>query len=279
MTTQMEKNCTFRTLNCHRRSVILLNIFNYYRSFASAACRGNLAAVYAGTPPSGSEMRQKLAADSGAPATVFKVASGLDCYRIYCHSPNSEIQFCGHGALAAAHHLLAQAPVGKQLGLELNRLAIAVGKTANDVYELTVPLPVPFGSGRDFILKLFPDALESYYGDEIDVLILPDEESVRAFVVPPAYVERGGTYLAVTAADANSRSIYSRYFPLASAVAEDSATGSLHCLLVPMWKSRLGLDSFDCFQLSAAGGYMYARADGESVVLRGQCNDSGPSDR
>jgi predicted PhzF superfamily epimerase YddE/YHI9 len=42
-------------------------------------------------------------------------------------------------------------------------------------------------------------------------------------------------------------------------------------VLTPYWTERLGRDRFTAYQASARGGKLTCRADGDRVVLGGQC--------
>ena len=61
----------------------------------------------------------------------------------------------------------------------------------------------------------------------------------------------------------------SRFFAPAG-IDEDPVTGSAHCCLAPFWSSRLNADRFVAHQLSARGGVVKVRLDGDRVRLGGQ---------
>jgi predicted PhzF superfamily epimerase YddE/YHI9 len=62
----------------------------------------------------------------------------------------------------------------------------------------------------------------------------------------------------------------SRFFAPASGIDEDPVTGSSHCCLAPFWSRRLGKDMFLARQISARGGILKVRLDGDRVRLGGQ---------
>jgi predicted PhzF superfamily epimerase YddE/YHI9 len=61
----------------------------------------------------------------------------------------------------------------------------------------------------------------------------------------------------------------SRYFAPARGVPEDPVTGSAHCRLVPLWAERLGKRELTARQVSARGGELTCRLEGERVRLVG----------
>jgi predicted PhzF superfamily epimerase YddE/YHI9 len=62
----------------------------------------------------------------------------------------------------------------------------------------------------------------------------------------------------------------SRFFAPGSGIDEDPVTGSAHCCLTPYWSRKLGRSEFVARQLSARGGTLRLRADGDRVRLQGQ---------
>ena len=62
----------------------------------------------------------------------------------------------------------------------------------------------------------------------------------------------------------------SRFFAPATGLDEDPVTGSAHCALGPYWQSRLGKGEFSARQVSARGGELRVRVDGERVRIAGQ---------
>ncbi len=61
----------------------------------------------------------------------------------------------------------------------------------------------------------------------------------------------------------------SRYFAPHAGIPEDPVTGSAHCTIVPYWVARLGKNEIYARQVSARGGDLYCRLDGDRVVMAG----------
>ncbi len=62
----------------------------------------------------------------------------------------------------------------------------------------------------------------------------------------------------------------SRFFAPAYGIPEDPVTGSAHCALVPYWAKRLGKTDLLARQVSARGGTLVCRAQGDRVRLAGR---------
>jgi predicted PhzF superfamily epimerase YddE/YHI9 len=63
--------------------------------------------------------------------------------------------------------------------------------------------------------------------------------------------------------------IASRVFGPSVGIDEDPVTGSAHCLLAPWWAPRLGRNELRASQVSARGGDLHVRLDGDRVAVGG----------
>jgi predicted PhzF superfamily epimerase YddE/YHI9 len=62
----------------------------------------------------------------------------------------------------------------------------------------------------------------------------------------------------------------SRFFAPGSGIDEDPVTGCAHSALAPFWSKRLGKTEMIGFQVSARGGVIKVRVEGERVYMSGQ---------
>src|SRR4029078_6837576 len=130
------------------------------------------------------------------------------------------------------------------------------------------PADPPVGLGE--ALRVVPQ----YVGkSRFDYLVLVDNEAaVRAlnpdFGLLRSTPARGviGTSRAAT----DGWDFVSRFFAPAAGVDEDPVTGSAHCCLTPFWSRRLQKQEMIARQLSARGGTLKVRLDGDRVRLGGQ---------
>jgi predicted PhzF superfamily epimerase YddE/YHI9 len=74
----------------------------------------------------------------------------------------------------------------------------------------------------------------------------------------------------ITAAATSGADFVSRFFAPGSGIDEDPVTGSAHCCLTPFWSARLGKTEMIARQLSARGGLLRVRHDGDRVKIGGQ---------
>jgi predicted PhzF superfamily epimerase YddE/YHI9 len=106
------------------------------------------------------------------------------------------------------------------------------------------------------------------------VAVFDRAEDVRALVPDMADIVAldGVSGVGVTApgtgADADVDFV-SRYFAPAKGIPEDPVTGGLHTTLVPYWAKRLDKGSLRARQVSARGGELGCRLEGNRVILTG----------
>lgn len=62
----------------------------------------------------------------------------------------------------------------------------------------------------------------------------------------------------------------SRFFGPQSGIDEDPVTGSAHTTLIPYWAERLGKEELIAKQVSARGGYLKCKLNGDRVDISGQ---------
>ena len=103
------------------------------------------------------------------------------------------------------------------------------------------------------------------------IALFEDAETVRALTPDLAGLGRVGPIsVCVTAAGAGEVDFVSRYFAPNHGVDEDPVTGSNHSLLAPFWGARLSKTSLNARQVSARGGALTRRLEGERVIIGGQ---------
>jgi predicted PhzF superfamily epimerase YddE/YHI9 len=112
--------------------------------------------------------------------------------------------------------------------------------------------------------------IEAYKGRDDLMCIFDDElciESIKPNLnVLKTYPVRG---LIVSAQSSDYDFISRCFFPI-TGVDEDPVTGSAHTSLTPYWSNRLNKDTLFAKQVSARGGEMQCKLDGDRVILGGQ---------
>ncbi|MGH7009638.1 MAG: PhzF family phenazine biosynthesis protein, partial [Caulobacteraceae bacterium] len=220
-------------------------------AFASAPFRGNPACVVEPLTawPHDSWM-QALAAENNQAETAFLLSTDEPSrFSLRWFTPKLEVPLCGHATLASAHVVMAELGIGDGK-LVFDTLSAALGVVRRgEGYEMDFPAltssPIPAPSGLAEALGAQPR--EVWLSDYM-VAVLSSENEVRrldpniAALSGVAVGRRGAGNIGV-AALADSAAPYdvvSRFFAPGSGVDEDPTTGSLHCILAPLFALTLG---------------------------------------
>ena len=242
-------------------------------SFTKEPFRGNPAAVCLFVESETSDWMQSMAREMNLSETAFlkKRENGCD---LRWFTPNTEVDLCGHGTLAAAHVLWESGELA--LGQEAvfyTKSGILRASKRGDWIQLDFPLeeeeevdPPP-----ELVRGLNVPLL--YVGrNRMDYLVEVESETVLQNLSPnlETLAKLGDRGVMVTSqADSDEYDFVSRFFAPTLGIPEDPVTGSAHCCLGPYWKRRLGRDEFVAYQASKRGGVLRVEVK-DRIYLHGQ---------
>ncbi len=244
-------------------------------AFAERAFEGNPAAVCLLEAPQDESWMQSIAAEMKHAETAFLVPHPGDGFDLRWFTPEVEVALCGHATLASAHVLWESATVEPRATLRFHTQSGVLSASRKGAWiELDFPLkpveqaPAPAGLAAALGVKPL------YVGRNVfDYLVEVGSEADVRGVQPDfaklAKVEARGV-IVTSRADSAGVDFVSRFFAPRAGVPEDAVTGSAHCALAPYWGSKLGLAEMVGHQLSARGGTVRVRIDGDRVMLGGQ---------
>jgi len=246
-------------------------------AFSDVAFAGNPAAVCLLEEPVPLPFMQRLATEIGISETayVWPLADGTASLRWF--TPSCEISLCGHATVATAHALREG---GRAQSGETLRFTTLSGELrarfVGDDDEL-VELDFPAQPCETVALPAALAALDGSVqavGDNRDYLVveLADADSVREFVPDLqaiASIESRGLLLTAPGGPGGADYVL-RVFGPKVGIDEDPVTGSAQCALGPWWAARLGRPELLAAQLSARGGRLHVRVDGDRVRIAGR---------
>lgn len=243
-------------------------------AFTGRAFGGNPAAVCWLEECADPLWMQCVAMEMNLSETAF-VRPLSDGYELRWFTPAVEVDLCGHATLATAHALWSSRIVPDEGPLRFHTKSGLLTCTRDGAFiELDFPAtPATQITPTDLIedgLQIRPE----YTGrSKFDILaVLETEVQVRA--VRPDYELIGhipARGVIVTAPSDDPRfDFVSRFFAPACGVNEDPVCGSAHCCLAPYWAERLGKRELMAHQVSARGGILRLRLNGDRVLLGGQ---------
>jgi PhzF family phenazine biosynthesis protein len=252
-------------------------------AFASGPFRGNPACVLepmAAWPDAA--WMQALAAENNQAETAFLLTTG-DAARLGLRwfTPALEVPLCGHATLASGHVLFAELGLaGEEITFDTQSGPLIV-RRAGEAYEMDFPAQVPrrieTPSGLAEALGAAP--AEVWAGPYL-VAVMADEATVRGLapdikalheVSRATTLGRGNVGVAALAAPGAGYDVVDRFFAPGSGIDEDPATGSLHCILTPLFADKLGRPRIAFHQAyPGRGGDLDCEHRGERVLLRGR---------
>ncbi len=251
-------------------------------AFASEAFKGNPACVlepFDAWPQDG--WMQALASENNQAETAYlRRTSDPARFELRWFTPTVEVPLCGHATLAAAHVLW------RELGWRGERIVFETKSGPLSVSAVEEALQMDFPADRPRNVATPPglaDALgatpqEVWAGRRFLVAVLAGEDEVRGLrpdLAALAHLGAGenlGDVAVVAKSDPDrGYDVVSRFFAPGSGIPEDPATGSLHCILAPLYADKLGRPRNRFHQAyPGRGGDLDCEIRGERVIIVGQ---------
>lgn len=252
-------------------------------AFASGPFKGNPACVLEPFEawPSAAWM-QALAAENNQAETAYLLKTSDPArFGLRWFTPTLEAPLCGHATLAAAHVLFEELGVDVPL-LTFDTLSGPLTvRRADDGLEMDFPADPP---RRTEIPEGLATALgarprEVWAGAYL-IAVMEDEATVRGLAPDLAALKTiggeaaggPGQTVVVALADAGADyAVVSRFFAPGFGIPEDPATGSAHCILMPLYGEKLGAGVLRFHQAyPGRGGDLECESRGARVLLRGR---------
>ena len=206
--------------------------------------------------------------------TAFLVQSE-EGYDLRWFTPSVEIDLCGHGTLASAHVLWETGEASPDDTIRFSTRSGPLSASRDgDWIDLDFPAtPVAACDAPPGLLEALGVSATFVGRSVFDYLIEVSSENEVSATEPEmsALIRFDCRGVIVTSrSDDPAVDFTSRFFAPATGIDEDPVTGSAHCALGPHWQSRLGKSEFTARQVSARGGELRVRVDGDRVRIAGQ---------
>lgn len=243
-------------------------------AFTNRPFAGNPAAVCWLEQEADSKWMQSVAAEMNLSETAF-VRRREDGLELKWFTPMVEVDLCGHATLATAHALWSSNLVPQGIPLRFHtRSGVLTCTQDGDFIDLDFPatpatavtippeLSEALGAEPAYLGKSRFDYLAAFDSAETVRNLKPDFRKLERLPV------RG--VIVTSAADDVRFDFISRFFAPTVGVDEDPVCGSAHCCLTPFWAERLKKSNLMAKQVSARGGELRLRLNGDRVILGGQ---------
>ena len=251
-------------------------------AFATGAFRGNQACVLQPVAawPDDAWM-QALAAENNQAETAFLLKTDAPAsFGLRWFTPALEVPLCGHATLASGHVLFSELGFAADLVTFDTKSGPLTVRRAGDGYEMDFPAQPPervaTPAGLAEALGVEP---QEVWASTYLVAILKDEGQVRGLVpdlvalgavASTATGGLGNVGVAALADPGNAYDVVDRFFAPGSGIPEDPTTGSLHCILSPLFAQKLGRARVTFHQAyPGRGGDLDCEHRGDRVLLRG----------
>lgn len=241
-------------------------------AFTDTLFAGNPAAVLPCREMPAPELMQAIAIENNYSETAFVVKRGKGEYDLKWFTPGGEVELCGHATLATSFVLHRFADKGVE---EMHFHTLSgelIVRPCEEGYTMDFPVgpykAVPVTA--EILAATRGLALEAYY-DGGDMLVVVGSEEELAALVPDydAMCNLEGRGLVITAGSQDYDFVSRCFYPKLN-VPEDPVTGSAHTYLTPLWAGKLGKTTMIARQLSARGGTLHVRLEGQRVFITGQ---------
>lgn len=239
-------------------------------AFASEVFKGNPAAVCPLESWIDAELMQKIALENNLAETAFFVKKN-DVYEIRWFTPVYEIDLCGHATLASAfvifEILKSESEIVKFHSHKSGELAV---EKKDDLLILDFPSrPVQKTELPEGLIEAIGRTPKEVFKARDYFLVYENEQEISD--IKPNFnklLEVGGHGFIVTA-KGETADFVSRFFAPEVGVFEDPVTGSAHCNLIPFWAERFGKTELFAKQISARGGELFCKLEGDRVKIGG----------
>ena len=224
---------------------------------------------------------QALAAENNQAEPAFLVKTPDPArFALRWFTPALEVPLCGHATLAAAHVLYAElGATSGAITFDTQSGPLIVTREGGGYrmdFPATAPRRIEAPAGLSAALGVEP---REVWAAAYLVAVLVDEGAVRAVRPDLAALEktaaaalggRGNVGVSALADAGAPYDVVSRFFAPGSGVPEDPATGSLHCILSPLFSARLGRARLAFHQAyPGRGGDLDCELKGERVLIGG----------
>ena len=244
-------------------------------AFAEEAFGGNSAAVMPLSSWIDDVLLQKIARENNLSETAFLVpdASGAADFELRWFTPAAEVALCGHATLASGHFVLSSDTTRDRVTFATRQAGTLQVARENGGYAMDLPAWRPEPRALpEIVAALGVEPVETLWHEKgYALVVLADEEAVRATRPDGRAVAALGPYVLIVSARGRTAEVVSRVFTHHFDIPEDPVTGSAHAVMTPYWAEKLGYDAFSAYQASARGGRIGCRLAGDRVVLTGGC--------
>ncbi len=242
-------------------------------AFAHQPFEGNPAAVCPLKEWLPAEAMQKIALENNLSETAFYVQKD-DGFELRWFTPQTEVDLCGHAALAAAHVLFMHKNYGPStISFSTKGGDLTVTRKEEGWYVMNFPAKplLPEAPPLDLYHGLNGEIADEVYKSDDFMLVFDKEEKVHNIIPDFSLLAKVDARGVIVTAPGKKADFVSRFFAPSAGINEDPVTGSAHTMLIPYWAKRLNKKQLEARQVSARGGTLKGKLlESNRVEIAGQ---------
>ncbi len=243
-------------------------------AFAERAFEGNPAAVVPLDEWLPEATMQAIAAENNLAETAFFVETG-NGFHIRWFTPTKEVTLCGHATLASAFVLF-------------NCLEFAAGSDEESIVFDSLSGELKVSRQGDLLTLDFPNQAAEHcaipkalvqglgkqpiacFKHEDYMAVFEHEADIKAMSPDFNILEQLDLRGVIVTAQGSEQDFIARFFAPKYGIPEDPVTGSAYTKLTPYWAQKIGKQTMSARQVSARGGNIQCRLDGDRVYISGK---------
>ncbi|MBT8396215.1 MAG: PhzF family phenazine biosynthesis protein [Gemmatimonadetes bacterium] len=248
-------------------------------AFSDKAFAGNPAAVCILDDEISPEAMLRIAGEMNLSETAFVQKADADGVRkLQWFTPKVEVPLCGHATLATSHVLIREMGEKPPIRFETLSGILTVEEEMDGWIRMDFPVdpPEPAEAPKGLLEALgCPEDALTLKSEKIWVVRLDTQKELKK--LKPDFtalgkVKLGGDALgvSVTSPGTAGNDFASRFFGPWVGVNEDPVTGMAHTVLGPYWMDELDATALRARQVSARGGNLRVRKEGDRISVSGQ---------
>lgn len=242
-------------------------------AFAEHVFEGNPAAVVPLPEWLDNNLLQAIASENNLSETAFFV-EGKSGFELRWFTPRAEVDLCGHATLASAHVLFRHLRHASDEIRFHTRSGLLTVTREGEGMAMDFPAVAsrPVAPSQALIAGLGASPNQVRASSDY-IAVFDNEDDIRALRPDCMLLAQLDLRGVIATAPGQAFDFVSRCFYPKLDVDEDPVTGSAHCQTAPYWAERLGRNRLSARQLSARGGTVHCRVEGERVILLGRAVD------
>lgn len=238
-------------------------------AFTSEVFHGNPAAIVPLENWLADETMQNIALENNLAETAFFVPN-KDGYDLRWFTPTVEMDLCGHATLATGFLIFEILGTTEKVLKFQTKSGLLTVEKDGDRFVLDFP-------SRPAVATEIPEGLVAAIGRQPKevlksrdyMMVYESEDDIRAVSPDFAAMLKIPAHGVIVTAPGKDCDFVSRFFAPEVGVFEDPVTGSSHCNLIPYWSGKLGKTELFAKQLSARGGELFCKLEGDRVKIGG----------